>query len=402
MGLEENEKLILKAKDLLNTNAVEGIKLFINIKISSKEEAEEIYSIVNSISTADVDTAYYVSFLLCKIIENECSTDGFVELCFQQIIPMLQSENHEIANRVFDNIRYSLKGYEKQKYGLLHIYLTNTKEINVLNDFFYNFYDPIYLFDILKRRYNAIGFRMSVDNYSNTIYNFWRKNKIATEAQMLNLFSHSQFGMLATKIIVSGHYDVYPINLLKLDTKEKQKLAIQSILNFPHSIDKLLPLVLSLRNSKFKEVIIFLQNTLSELIFEAYHSTLLDLVKKNITTSSKDKKFIEPLKDANDNYEKMRELKGQIMDLDPRENERHLMDLYYSLEHETQAIMMKDNKKDNSFLSAVKTMVIVRGNSWKLENHEIPSPMQLIQSSVLIDSRAYKNPLDYEYNLENL
>lgn len=402
MEHKKNKNPILEAKDLLKVNVIDGLKSFINIKISSKEEAREIFSSVNTIIAYDSETASYISVLLFNIIENENSNDELIELCFQQIIPMLQSENHDIADRVFGNIKYNLNGFEKQKYGLLHIYLTNTKKINTLNDFFYNFNNPIYFFDILARRYNAIGFRMSIDNYSDTIYNFWRKNKDATETQILDLFSYNQFGMLATKIIVSGHYDVYPINLLKLDTKEKQKLAIQSLLNFPYSIDKLLPLALSLRKSKFKEVTVFLQNTLSELIFEAYHSTLLDLVKKNITTSLKDKKFIEPLEKANEDYEKMRELKNQIMDLNPWENERHLMDLYYSLEHETQAIMMKDNKKDNSFLSAVKTVVIVRGNSWKNENHEIPSPMHSIKSSVLIDSRSYKNPLDYEYNLENL
>lgn len=402
MEHKKNKNPIIEAKDLLKVNIIEGLKSFINIKISSKEETKEIFSSVNTITADDPETASYISILLFNIIENENSNDELIELCFQQIIPMLRSENHDIADRVFDNIKYNLNGFEKQKYGLLHIYLTNTKKINTLNDFFYNFNNPIYFFDILARRYNAIGFRMSVDNYSDTIYNFWRKNKDATEAQILDLFSYNQFGMLATKIIVSGHYDVYPINLLKLDTREKQKLAIQSLLNFPYSIDKLLPLALSLRKSKFKEVTVFLQNTLSELIFEAYHCTLLDLVKKNITTSLKDKKFIEPLEKANKDYEKMRELKNQIMDLNPMENERHLIDLYYSLEHETQAIMMKDNKSDNSFLFAAKNIVVVRGNSWKLDSHEVPLPMQLISSSFLVDSRAYKNPLDYEYNLENL
>lgn len=397
-----NKEIISKARILLGVDNSEVLKLLYSFKILSREDSDDIYSVVAAIKSDHIDIVDKKSYHLCKIIESENTPEELSELCFQQIISILRSEDHELANKVFENICYSLKGFEKQRYGLLHIYLNTTKKISVLGNFFYNFKDPIYLFDVMARRHDAIGFRLSIDNLSNTISHFWSTNKVATENQILELFSYDRFGMLATKIIISSHYGVYPVDLLKLDTKEKQMLAIQSICNYPHSIDKLLPLVLHLRNSKFKGVKIFLQNTLAELIFDAYHETLLNLVRENLTSSPADKRFLLPLKKANDDYEKMKEFKSSIMDLSPRENERHLMDLYYGLEHETQATLMKDSNNDNSFLSAIKSMTIVRGNAWKIEDHAVPSPMQLIQSSILIDSRAYKNPIDYEYNLENL
>ena len=399
-----NKVTIENAKALLVANPFEGLRLFCIITVdASKEELEDIFTSVNTIGFEEIEIAYQKSFLLCKIIENKNSTKEFTDLCFRQIIPMLESANHEIADRVFDNIHYSLEGFEHEKYGLLHIYLNNTKKISIIEDFFYHFKDPKYVFDVLVRRYEAHGFRLSIDKHSNTVSDFWRKNKDATEQQILNLFSQEQFGMLAVKIIASNHNAPYLVDLLKLEAKEQQLLSIESICSYPHSFDKLLPIVLVLRNSKHKGVKEYLQTKLADLIFNGYHRTLLNLVEKHISKSVSDKKFLAPLKKASKDYEEMREVKNSIQDLNPWENERNLIDLYYRLEHETQAIMMKDNRNDkSSFLSMLKNTAIVRGNAWKHEDDDTVSPLHLIQSSIMVDSRAYKNPMAYEQKLENL
>jgi hypothetical protein len=398
-----NKETIEKAKTLLVANPVEGLRLYSTIVVDfSKEELEDIYESVSTISSEDIEIAHQKSFLLCKIIENKNSAKELTDLCFRRLIPMLESTNHELADSVFDNIHYSLEGFEHKKYGLLHIYLNNTRKISILDDFFYHFKDPKYVFDVLVRSYEAQGFRLTIDNLSNTISHFWSTARSATENHIRDLFSHEQFGMLAVKIMVSGYNHPYPIDLLQLNTKEQQLIAIKCICNYPHSIDKLLPIVLVLRNSTHKEVAVFLQTKLSELIFNGYHSSLLQLVEKNITKSTADKKFIAPLVKSSRDYENMKEFKNSVQDLSPWENERNLIDLYYRLEHETQATMMKDNRNDKSFLSMLKNTTIVRGNAWKHEDDDTVAPLHLIQSSIMVDSRAYKNPIAYEQKLENL
>ena len=403
-GKSLNSDTIEKAKSLLVFEPIEGLKLYCTILVDcSKDDLDEIYASVQNIAAEEIEIAYQLSFLLCKIIENKNATKELTDSCFRQIIPMVESDNHELVDRVFNNIQYSLNGFEHEKYGLLNIYLNNTKKISVLGDFFCSFTDPKYIFDVMIRMYEVQGFRLSIDKFSNTIFHFWNNDRNALESQMLNLFSHEQFGMLGVKIIASCHNAPYPVNLLKLETKEQQLLSIECICSYPHSFDKLLPIVLVLRNSSNKGVMKYLQTKLADLIFNGYHSTLLNLVEKHISKSVGDKKFLAPLKKASKDYEEMKEVKNSIQDLNPWENERNLIDLHYRLEHETQAIMMKENRNDkSSFLSMLKNTTIVRGNAWKHEDDDTVTPLHLIQSSIMVDARAYKNPIAYEQKLENL
>lgn len=394
---------IEKAKALLVINPIEGLRLYCTIVVDcSTQELENIHLSLSDVSCDDSNIAYQMSFLLCKIIENKNATKNHIDFSFRKIIAMLESSNHEIADKAFNNIQYGLEGFENERYSLLYIYLNNTLKINVLEDFFYGFKDPKYVFDVLVRRYEVHGFRLSLDKFSNIIAHYWNSSKEVTEKCILAFFSQEQFGMLAVKVMLCGSNYPYRVNLKNLKSKEEQKLAIECICDYPHSIDKLLPIVLELRNSPYGDVKTFLQAKLAELIFNGYHNTLLMIVEKHLTNSAADKKFLIPLVKSSKAYDKMREFKNSVDDLNPWENERNLVDLYYRLEHETQATMMKDNQKDNSFLSMLKNTTIVRGNAWKHEDDDTISPLHLIQSKVMVDSRAYKNPLAYEQKLENL
>lgn len=391
-----------EAKSLLASNPIEGLRLFCTIITECKlVELEDIYMSASAIPSEESPIANSRSFLLCKLIENENTSKELKDNCFQEIISMLKSNDAEIVDSVFSSIQYGLAGFEHEKYHLLHIYLNKTKKIAVLKDFFYQFKDPRYIFDIVVRMYEVQGFKLSLALFSDAIEHFWSSATAETERQILNLFSQKEFGMLAVKIIVSPHSYTYPVDLLKLTSLEDQKTAIECICRYPHSIDSLLPMLLKLRASGHKEIKVFLQSKLAELIFETYHGTLLELIEKGITTSNVDKRFIAPLKKALQAYDEMKDYKNGVKDINPWENEKNFMDLYYSLEHETQAVLMKDSQKDSSFLSMLKNTIIVRGNAWKHEDDAAVRPLAHIQSSTLVDSRAYKNPLAYEQELEN-
>lgn len=390
------------AVKLLKKNNIIAMKSFSGFIIATSSEIEELFECINDIEPSTIETANLKSLLFCMLIENEKTPSEIKKKCFEEIIGLLKSEDHKIADAVFQNVQYNLDNHEHEKYSLLHIYLNNTKNLNVIKGFFYNSKDPKYLFDILIRNYDVSGFRGSIDLFKNSLNHFLDTNKEETEEQILDLFNYRKYSLLAVKIILSDRSGVYRVDLLKLSKQEAQLFAIDSICNYPHSIDDLLPLLLKLKESNFKEVKDYLQTKLAELIFEVYHESLLNLIKKNLTNSKKDKDFLIPLQKVLDEYSEMRESKVKIKDLDPRENERNLMDLYYRLEHENQSKMMKNIDKDeNSFLSSMKNMIIVRGRAWKNDDSEDILPLGYVESSMMIDTRAYKNPTVYEQNLEN-
>lgn len=172
--------------------------------------------------------------------------------------------------------------------------------------------------------------------------------------------------------------------------------AVESMCSFPHSIDDLVILLLKFRESSFEEVRQYLQDKLSELVLEVYHELLLDAVKANLGSSKTDQDFLEPLEKAMEKYLEIKKFKEEYNDLNPMKNERDLMDLYYRLEHEVHARIPKDiNEDKNSFLYDVKNTVIVRAKSWKNEHSGEIQPLGYFESKMMIDSRAYKNPLVY-------
>lgn len=387
---------------IFEKDPITAMKAFSGYNLSNGSEIKQLFELLNKIEPITVELVNLKSVLFCIFIENDKTSSEIKKKCFEEIIKLLNSEDHKIVDAVFQNVQYSLDSHEHEKYSLLNIYLNNTKNFNVIRDFFYNSNDPKYLFDLLIRNYDVSGFRGSIDLFTNSLNHFLDTNKEETEEQILNLFNFRKYSLLAIKIILSDRSGVYRIDLLKLSKLETQLFAIDSICNYPHSIDDLLPLLLKLKESSFKEVKDYLQTKLAELIFEVYHESLLNIIKKNLTNSKKDKDFLIPLQKAFDEYSKMREFKAKIKDLDPTENERNLMDLYYRLEHENQAKMMKNTDKDeNSFLSSVKNMIIVRGRAWKNEDSENVLPLGYFESSMMVDTRAYKNPTVYEQNLEN-
>lgn len=250
--------------------------------------------------------------------------------------------------------------------------------------------------------YKAGWQRGSINRFESSIFHFWNNDTQETEKHILELFRpEDKFGMLPVEIIMTGSFGALPIDLLKLKTKQQQAKAIEAITLFPHTFDRLLPLVLPLRQSPHPEVVKFLQIKLSELIYDAYHKSLLDDIENLLNDSKDDKSFIKPLKVTLKHYETIVSKKKSINDLNPYENERDLMDLYYSLEHENRAKMMQDmNENPKGFLAAVgKSTIIVRGNSWKQELEDKVMPLGKVESSFILDARLFKNPDLQEYIL---
>lgn len=389
------------SKKLLQLDRAEAFKTFSHFNLTSFQEVEKIYNLTKDLDCKTVNEIDQQTFLFCKLIENLNSSHEIRNECFNKIVILLKSENLEIVNLTFHNITYCLENHEKERYQLLYIYLDNTKNFKIIKDFFYTFKTPNYLFDIVLKDFDAKGLRGSSDIFDDIISHFWNESKNEVELLIQNMFSQRRYCLLALKIILSNNSDFpYPINFLDLKTEEAQKNAIDGCSIFPYSIDKLIPLILKLRESKFTNVRKHLSKELTSLIFETYHESLFELLMPHLS-KVKDRKLIASLNNAVAEYNNLKEKKTKVKDLNPWDNEKNLIDLYYRLEHENQAKMSKNFPAKDSFLSMAKGTIVVRGTAWKLEEKDEAFPLQIFKSSLLINSRAYKNPNHYENELEN-
>lgn len=380
---------------LYEKNKVIALKALSGFTFSDKPMIKKLFQLLSDLEPVSEELADLKSLLLCRIIENNTASNQLKADCIKEIRTMLQAEDHKTAQTVLSNIQYNMEDYEFEKYYLLNVYLESTKNLKVLKHFFHNYKDPQYLFEILVKRHDALGYRGSIELFNNAINRFFDVNREETEAQILHLFSFRNYSFLVLKIILRIRGGIYQIDLLK-GSKEAQMQAVESMCSFPYSIDDLLILLLKFRESSFEEVRQYLQDKLSELVLEVYHELLLDAVKTNLGSSKTDQDFLEPLEKAMEKYLEIKKFKEEYNDLNPMKNERDLMDLYYRLEHEVHARIPKDiNEDKNSFLYDVKNKVIVRAKSWKNEHSGEIQPLGYFESKMMIDSRAYKNPLVY-------
>ena len=391
---------IIQLKDK-NFNAC--LSILGRIEYLNGQDIERAFSQIGNLSYGQAEIAGHQSYLIRNIIENKNTQDIIFRKAINLYSDFLQNSTDEIVNIIFQDIS-CLDQCEAEKYQLLYLYLNKTGNFGVIKQFLYGFTNPKYIFDIMMKLFSITpDFRFSIDLFESGIIHSWNSDQISTEKYILDLFKqHSAFGILAVKVLFVGYTEILYVDLLKLEKAEYQITAINSIVRYPHSFDKLLPLLLPLRNSMYKEVREYLQKEIAQKVFFAYHGTVFNLIQKNISNSKEDKAFLKPIRKALTDYNKLKELKASINDLNPEENERDLMDLYYRLEHEQHAKAMNEANQDKgTFLEMVKSSIIVRGNSFKFDDRE-PTLLAKIESSMLIDGSSYLNPDLYEHNLNIL
>ncbi len=393
-----------KAIKLKDSNLLDCFFILGRLNYSSEKEIEKIFKLIEPLNFANKEIASEQSYLIFQIINNSKATKDLKKKGFGFLVSLLEKATPEIIENVFHGVINYLKNYEAEKYDLLSIYLSKTKNFGVIKNFFFNFKNPKYLFDLLIHSFSANpNYRFPIEIFESGIHHAWQNNKEETEKLILSLFNqHPAFSILAVKIILVARRDIYKIDLLKLENKNAQINAIKGFCKSPVFFDRLLPVLLSLRNSIFKEVKDFLRQELAHKVFNSYHETIYELIVRNIGNSKKDKQFILPIKKALDAYFELKKLKESIKDIDPIENERDLMELYYRLDREEQAKMMnKINEGEGTFMQFVKNTVIVRGNAWKIGSREI-SPLGNFESKMLVDGSSYLNPDLFEHNMNTI
>ncbi|GHT08692.1 hypothetical protein FACS189432_04590 [Bacteroidia bacterium] len=408
-GLYEihSETTFAKAKNLLTYNTSLAYFTLGRLKYNNSKHLSECFEIANNVDVNDMEGLLQVPYIYKSLIENKNTPDNIRKQCFAKMGELFCIENEQLKNSIFFDCQI-IDGYEEERYNLLvGTFLSKSQNyFKGINDYFENFTNSDYFFDLFSMLYNISyehnGIRFSTKPFEHALSHFWNKDRERTEQHLLNLLSHdvSFLRIGAVDLIRSKHFGIYDVDLHKLDTEQKQLRALEALFFQSYfNVDAILPLILSLHNSEYPNVIAYLQQKLSELIIEAYHDHIYDKVIELIN----DEHFLEPIKQALDYYHKIKEIKSSVNDLNPKENERDLVELYFSLEHEeNKKLMSKARSEDNSFMALCKNTVIVRGNSWKIRDNEI-SPLGKHEHTFTMDMRMYKNPdlFDYSHNYFN-
>lgn len=379
---------------LLSKNSALGYFILGRLKYTSINHIVDCFRLSEKVNTQkEIDGLLQIPYLYKSLIENKNTTDEVRLSCFAKLGELFNIENETLRNVIFDTTS-SINNYEDEKYQLLfrvflqksHIYYKR------LGHFFRQFKNPFYLFHLIG---NICVYYSNSNNNNNKIFfesfnHFWSNNYESTKKELISFLANDIPCLrLAAVDLIRALKPYQMISLDLIEESEISQLRIVEVLFFSSyfNIEQLLDLILSFRLSKHQSVLDYLSRKLSLLIFDSYNEYLY----KEIIKRTEDKAFLKPLSVALDEYNKICDIKNEINDLNPLENEKEYINLYFRLEHESQNKLMKKLDEKNVFSQIAKKSIIVRGNSWKVGDNDV-SPLISHEYQMTFDKTAYKNP----------
>ncbi|OXB03230.1 hypothetical protein [Flavobacterium pectinovorum] len=389
-----------KLKERLINNTKEILWAYSLLNLNSQLVYDELFEIL--LKDNDTEYLFHKTRIIESLMNSQFITSADSETLSNKLFEFFENSDDNEINSYFNTITYGFEKFEELKYELLHAYLNRTKNFKAISSYFYNFKEPKYLFHLIAVIYNSGWNRNYISIFEQPLSHFWSTSREKTEDFIISLIStKKKTGLLPIEIIMTGRENPMQIDLLKLKDEEDQVLAIAMICNYPHSFDKLLPILIRLKDSKFPKVFENLQMQLSILVCECYNEILIEWLENLIPKSGKKISFLRPIKQSLELYKEIKELKHKNNDLNPYYNEKSYIDFYYKLENENNAKMMESVRNNPSGLSSLfKNTSIIRGNSWKFEHEDNVMPLGKVETQMYIDTRVYKNPELYEYQLE--
>ena len=358
LGLYEVDEEItfIKVKELLNYDNILMYFTLGRLKYSKLEHITKCFEIIKSVDLENPNELLQIPYIYQALIKNENTSKEIRAEIFVLINDLFSIESEQLRDELFRSCSF-IDGYERERYELyINTFLSKSSNyINKNYDFFSSYMNSDYFFDFFTglyiTNYNENGFRFNTNVIIESLSHFWDNDRDRTEQHLLDLISHEipALRIGAVDLIHCKAYNPCDISLKKLGSEQKQLRALEAL--FFHiyiNIDNTLALVLSLYKSEYENVVIYLQEQISILIFEAYQEYIYDKIVEIV----KDDEFLKPLKDTLNQYKEIKLSKSSINDLNPNENERDLMELYYSLEHEGQRKLMDSIRSgEDSFLT---------------------------------------------------
>jgi hypothetical protein len=394
-----------KAVGLYEKHSVQTIYFLGRIDYHSIDHLKTALELAIQVEKDNILLLHNCIDIYSNVLKNQFVDQETKAVCFNKLQDTFEVENQELKNTILYFFSHWIDGYENERNLFLLKNFSTIENKDFIKHYFDNFKDALYFFDFFQKIYKALDQKVNMEYFESGLSHFWRTDQEKTENTILHFLSDEsiEWRKAGVKLLKSHRHEVYRVNVLKLALEIEQLRCLEVLTYYNLSFESFLPIILPFRNSTYLKVRRELQNILSQLVYESYHDSLYNLIISSLSTSKSDKSFIIPIKKALDAYHELVKLKDSVKDLDPVQNERNYIDLYYRLEHENKAKMMDSIKNEKSSLMTLfgKSKIIVRGHSWKLEDSEQVSPLGKIEHSVMIDNRAFKNTELFENNMKN-
>ena len=345
-------------------------------------------------------TKTQLAYAYTKFIEHPNSNDDVKEACWGKLRELFIHDGESLRDAIFRFVCY-INGFEQNRFTFfVEIILGNdSRYFGKINEFFHWFKNPEYFFDLL-RKLSVLslknGHPFLVMKYRSSLEHFLSEGKEETWKCICNSlydnFPHFRIQIAEMLLWIDDNCSV-DLNLF--ETEIQQLRALEAISFVLHcSIEKMLPLLLTFKTSKYPSVRTFLQRNLSQLILTSYGVTLYDKLEELM---GEDDDFMVDIRVTKEHVDKIRSIKENINDLNPLCNELDLMELYIKEEDETHHKKMEEmNSGESSFLSLCHQISIVRGKGWRVGDNSI-SMLGHYGYSVSLNMELYKNPDLYNY-----
>jgi hypothetical protein len=391
----DNEFYYQNTTILLSKDSTLGYFILGRLKYTSIHHIVDCFRLSEKVNIQKgIDGLLQIPYLYKSLIENKNTTNEVRLSCFAKLGELFIIENETLRNTIFDTTSW-ISDYEDKKYELLfkvflqksHVYYKR------LDHFFRQFKNPFYLFHLIGNicvYYSNINKTHNNEIFFESFDHFRSNNYEATKKELINFLANDIPCLRLAAVDLMRTLKPYQMTSLNLiEESEISQLRILEVLFFSSyfNIEQLLDLILSFRLSKHQSVLDYLNRKLSLLILYSYNEYLYNQIEKR----TQDRTFLKPLSDALNAYNEMRDTKNGINDLNPIENEKEYMNLYYRLEQENQRKVLNNIDEKNVFSQIAKKSIIVRGNSWKVGDNGV-SPLTSHEYSMSFDKTAYKNP----------
>lgn len=308
--------------------------------------------------------------------------------------------------RIISNIRL-IDNEEDELLRLVCVktYLERTGDFSVLDSFFYYFHNPWHVFKLLTLVYQAMEGRKYhiATKFRRPLEHFFRVNPEETEKCILELFRKSHgLGSLPVDVMRVRFSSPFKVDLTKLTNEEDQLVAIRKFYYVSFDFEKVLPSLMTLWKSPYNSVVESLQSHLAELTYDTYGKDMVDWLRPYVKGKGS-KIFLDPIVRAAKQSKDDLKSKYEIKDLNPAYHERDLLQTYMKLSQENQSKAMKEGRNNPGFLASMfKSSIIVRGNSAKMGCQGKITKLGSVSVSSTLDSRLYKDPDLFEFNMRDL
>lgn len=391
-----NEALYLQeCKNLFALNAIQGLHALTWLEYSNSETLESAY---NFLEIQTIDRVEYLRDLptfYVRVIENESASETIIAGCFEKLRHFTTYEDEALRQNLLGRTGM-IEHHDKEKNALLPYFMKWGKPY-VLRDYFDRFDSPRYLFDLIKQAYAVNGIRADIGLFRDGLHTQYMLHRELFNEQLLQLLTHDYaiIRFAGLQVMSSAHNQPYQVDFLSLD-ETQQIRVIETVLPTPMSIEELLPLVITLRNSPYPAVVLKLKEELCELV-HAFDHSLIDLTDLYLDPAEAvDKELIDAIAAAYGVYKNEKELRLATLELNPVENELEYLEIYSRLEAEQQAQLM-EQAQSKSFLNLLsKNIIVLRGSGYNSEINPGVSVLGGIEFSRLIDQRYSINPDQYE------